>query len=294
MKLKYQIIFRPLCILALCLIIGYLLIAKIILIPNEYFDLNEAVFHFYIPLALPWAPMYYIMLPRFDLLKDKSNRSSLNFVLSLLSCLLITITIVLALDYLDKASGKMEHLQTISVFEKKGSPQYCTLKNVFILNRNYGFYNEPSISGRGATLNYNICITLPIFEKMEDTIRQDCNYWLSVEYRKSISNRIAPENKAKAFRDFKDWVIKEISKTNYNQFEYLELLSNNDLRRKSENAILESNLVRYKDPVYFKSSKEPFEKRFGHLLLWGFVTLLVGGIIIGAIIFGTDLKDELS
>lgn len=292
MKLKYQLIFRPLCILSLTLIFGYLLIDGVVLKPNHYFNFNEEIFLLYVPMALPWIPLYFFMLPRFNLLKPKNDRANVNFPLLFLSWIVITLSTVLALSYLQKAAGKMEHLQNITEFEKKGSPHYCTLHNIFIWNEKYGLYNESSISSKGATLNYNICITLPIFEKTRDTVRQDCSYWLSVEYHKSISNRLSAESKAQAYNDFKEHVVREIGETNFNQFEYLELLGNNKLRQRSENAILESSLVRYKDPIYFKQVKEPFEKRFGNLILWFCITLLVGGLIIGTIIFATKLKSE--
>ncbi len=292
MNLKYQLIFRPLCFLALVLIVGYSFLNAVILIPYHYFNLKEELFNLYIPMALPWVPLYFLMLPRFNLLQPRNARANLNFPLSLFSWIVIFIATVLALSYLHKSTGKMEHLQSISEFEKKGSPQYCTLQNAFIWKKKIGHSNRIEISNKGGTLNFYTYLTLPIFEKIEDTIKEDCTYWLAVEYHQSTSNRASQENKAKALITLHENVNRDLLETNFNQFEYLELLGNNELRKQSDNAIRQSILVRYKEPMFFKASKEPFEKRFGNIVLWFFITIIIGGLLIWTIIYFNKLRSE--
>ena len=292
MKLKYQLIFRPLCMLSLVLIVGYSFLIAVVLIPNHYFNLKEELFNLYIPMALPWVPLYFLMLPRFNLLQPRNAKANLNFPLALFSWMVMFIATALAINYLQKATGKMEHLQSISEFEKKGSPQYCTLQNAFIWKKKIGHSNRIEISNKGGTLNYYTYITLPIFEKIEDTIKEDCSYWLVVEYHQSTSNRASQEIKAKALISFHEYIMRGLLATNFNQFEYLESLGNNELRKQSDNAIRQSILVRYKDPLFFKASKEPFDKRFGNIVPGFFVTLIIGGLLIWTIIYFNKLRSD--
>lgn len=279
---KIRLIFLPFVAIVISFIFIYTFFHWLLFIKFEVFSIKEIFLKFWLPFALPWLPIYFILYPKLKLLKLKDGNKSFGF--QFLAILIITIPTIIAQEYLVTETGKLTTLKTISEFQKNEKTKYYTLRKFYIDKKNIGILKTSDVSGKNNEhFNMLIYVTMPILESIKDTAKYECKYWLVKKYSEQISNRISIDQKKAEYHKFENEIEAEFIKTNFNDFTYLELIGNTDDHENFNDAIEENTKCDLDQPVLLEAHMESFKNRNGKKSSWFFGTL-TGGFLIWLII----------
>ncbi len=275
---KIKLIYKPFLIVAIVFIAAYTFLHWILFIKLGI-SIKEDIVNFALPFFLPFIPILIWLRPRIRLLQFKKDEGSFTF--QLLACIAIAFPTIIAQDYLITATGKLTSIEKISEIENEEITKYYTLRNCYLDKQRISVYNTVSVSGKhNRDYNMDINITVPIFDNISDTSKLTCNYWLGIKYQETISNRFSSKDKDELFQRFATKTQKEFDATNFNNFNYLEVIGNNEKHEDFNTAIENSEVVTGNQPIVFVAQNEPFENRNGSSFEWIFGSLAIGFSVI--------------
>ena len=279
-KYKFTLIYLPFLGVAVATIFGYTLLNWLLLIKLQLFSLNEEVVNIWIPLLLPWLPLYIWTRPRLKLLNLKGGNGNLPFLYLLVASFAIAIPTVIAQLWMETASGKLTKLDNISAITSQPPTKYYTLNQVYLDTPRLSTKARIVISGK-TNQNYdmNLYIVVPVLATPADTATRTCQAWYGVVYRHTISNRLSAEEKEKRYNDFITESKADFYTKDLNQFVYLDRVGNNDDRKGYLGAIKRARHMLARSNTVLLPVNEPFEARNGHKLLWIFGSLVIGAVV---------------
>lgn len=279
----------------LAIITGFILLYTFLnwtlFVKSNLISLNQTVINFWLPLTLPAIPAWIWLWPRIKLLEYRREDGA--FVYLLLAVISIAAPTIIAQEYLEKASGTLTPLTSISQFEPGAATKYYSLKKCYADKMHAGIHPTATVSGKqNETLKFQIFVTLPLYEKATDTASGKCKYWLGTEYSKSISNRGSDEDKDERYKAFALETQKVFDTTDFTKFVYLERLSNTDNLEEFKTAVKKDPFVASDKPVIFVAYHEPFEKRTGETFEWIFISFGFAVVVVLILILIPDFDDK--
>lgn len=289
---KLKLIFKPFLIIAISFILGYTFLHWILFIKAEI-PLKEDIVNFWLPFGLPFIPITLWLRPRIKLLNFSNENSSFGF--QFLACLAIAIPTIIAQTYLISATGKLTHVENISIINKIEKTKYYSIDKYFIDKQRIAVYNTATVSGKhNEDFNMLIYVALPIFESIKDRTKTECKFWLGKKYSERISNRLSENEKNIKFKEFAQQKQKEFEETDFDKFEYLEVIGNTEDHDEFIIAIENSKNVIGDKPMLFEAQFEPFENRNGNKLEWTIASFVIGFFIFFIFLFFPEFdKNQL-
>ena len=279
MKDKINLLFKPFILTLLGLTVGYTFLHWIIFLELELFHLKEIITNFGIPIVLTGLAAWFILRPRFKVLNLEAKRGNWRDFYSFILWIALTIPTIIAQEYIVSATGKLTELNSVNEINKVELTKYYTIKNYYIDKNAIGVHSAFDVSGKNnESFNMHIYVALPIFEKASDTGKVEPAAWLGTEYRKTISNRLEPNEKEQKYQEFANESQKDFDNKNVSDFVYLDRLRHSDKREGFIEAIKTNQLYKPND-IVLEAVNEPFEARNGNKLAWIFGSSLIGSII---------------
>lgn len=205
------------------------------------------------------------------------------------------IPMLLTQNYIELASGELTVLNNIYEVDSLPKTKYYSLKE-FVFDKSKAGRNEKVYtSGKhNQTLNFKVSFATPIFQNKADTLKKSTHYWLCYEYHDDISNRKSNAVKENAFEAFVLKSTQEYNQKNLADFKYLERLKNTTDTYDYSGAVGNSKLNRNAEDILFIAHKGNFEDRCGSKLLWIFITMGIGSLLILLILAFCKLKSALA
>lgn len=279
MKDKINLLFKPFIITPLGLTIGYTFLHWILFLELELFQLKEVITSFIIPFILTGIAAWIILRPRLKILNLEAQRGNWKDFYSFILWIVLTIPLIIAQEYAVSTTGKLTELNSINEIGKNELTKYYSLKTYYIDKNAIGVHSSFEVNGkRNESFNMHIYVALPIFEKVSDTSNVDPAAWLGAEYRKTISNRLEPDEKGQKYQEFENESQNDFNKKDFSEFVYLNRLRHSDKREGFIEAI--KNNPKYKsNEIVLEAVNEPFESRNGNKLEWFFGSSIIGSII---------------
>ncbi|MDB5200668.1 MAG: rhomboid family intrarane serine protease [Ferruginibacter sp.] len=292
LKTKLQLIYWPFIIVSLSFIVCYSLLSWVLFIKNDFFKVKEDVVHTWMPLGLAGIPVIIWLRSRINLLHFKRENAA--FLYQLIAALAMAWPTVVALSYLETATGRLTRIGNINAFEKSPKTKYYAIDKYCVDNSNAGVLKTATVSGKyNQDLDFIIYATLPIFENISDTTKGECSYWIGKKYFKTISNRVSEPEKDSELKAFVKAVRAEIDTTNFERFVYLKKEGNTEDRDQFEKSTVKSELVHYKDPTIFTAINAPFENRNDGKFGWIFKALWIGCLLFFILLIITPLQETV-
>ncbi len=292
MKDKINLLFKPFALTFIGLISGYSFLNWLLCIKLEVVPLKEIVINFGIPITLTGITSWILLRPRFKILNLEIKNGDLRDFYSVMVWLLLSIPLLIAQDYVASATGKLTELNSINNINNSPLTKYYKLQRYYINKKFSGVHSAFDASGKhNETFNMHIYVALPIFEKASDTNAIQPLAWLGIEYRKSISNRLKPNEKEQEYLTFANECQKNFDTKNVSDFVYLDRIRHSDEREGFIEAI-KNNRVYTPNQLVLTPVNKPFEVRNGNGLLWIWGSSLVGSIVWLIMILIPNIDEE--
>jgi rhomboid protease GluP len=168
---KFKLIFLPFLVLAVCFICGYSFLNWLFVIKLQI-PLDEEVANLWLPMLLPWIPVYFYLRPKIKLLGLKSKKRDGHFLYVFMAAFAISIPAIIAQMFLLTATGKLTKLQNISQISEHPATKYYELKDYYIDKDHGSVYRTAKASGRNNEyLNLCIYVVCPVLNKPTDSIK---------------------------------------------------------------------------------------------------------------------------
>ncbi|WP_113924244.1 rhomboid family intramembrane serine protease [Cognataquiflexum aquatile] len=280
MKDKINLLFVPFVFTLVGLTLGYTFLHWIIFIELELFQLKDIIISFGIPIVLTALAAWFILRPRFKILNLEAKNGNWRDFYSAIMWMAFTAPLLIAQQYVVSATGKLTELNSINEINNSESTKYYTIKNFFIDKFAIGLHSAFDVSGKNnESFNMHIYVALPIFESLKDTTILEPKAWFGIEYRKTISNRLEPNEKEKKYQEFAKESELDFEHKNVSEFVYLDRIRHSDKKEGYIEAI-KANPKYIPNEIILEPINEPFEARNGKKLEW-----IIGSSIIGSIVW---------
>lgn len=165
-KIKLKQFLPPYLLILFSLPVCYTFLHWLFMIHLDVVRLSDEAVEFYIPALLPWAPLIIWMRPRLKRLNyNTSVRKDPVFALIMFSGIIMSVSLIIAQQYLVTATGKLTRLNYISEIRHTGRTKYYTVQHYYIAKKLAHFYTFYSVSGKHSeNFNINLYCAVPVFD----------------------------------------------------------------------------------------------------------------------------------
>lgn len=288
-KIKLTKIFIPFLLTMIGIIVLYTFFNWLFIIKLDWGTMSDSVVNFILPMFILFLVIVIIMTRPLKLIQFKNPKGTSGVLLFM--GIAIYVPLLLAQNYMEMATGELTVLNHIYEIDHLPKTKYYSLKEFTLDKSKAGFNEMIYLSGKhNQTLNFKISFATPIFQKESDTIKRSTHYWLCDQYQDDISNRKSNDIKEKALTDFRIKCIREYNEKRLEDFKYLERLKNTTDTDDYSGAVGKSKLNRDGEDIFFIAHKGNFEDRCGNRLLWVFIVMGIGSLLILLILSFCKLK----
>ncbi len=180
----------------------------------------------------------------------------------MLACMAMAVPTIVLQHYMLKATGKLTKVEQSSDISDHKPTKYYALKKYYLDKKHIGIYRYAGFEGsKKRTFHMRMYIVIPLLDNISDTGWQAHRYWLAVDYDQTTQGRLEGKALNDAFILFSDKVMWEIHDTDFEQFEYLEVMGNKLGRNRFKDALEHIGQETGRQIMIFKSRSGPFEER---------------------------------
>ena len=280
MKNKIKFVYLPFLLLSIATLIGYTFLHWLLLIKLELLEIKSIYVELAGPLIVAGIAALFFIRPRLKLLNLQTKKRSWKDFYTLLAGLFLLAPLMTAQYLLETATGELTALTSISAIDKQAHSKYYTIENYYIDKYKIGVHNKFEESGKhNENFDMHIYIALPVFEQASDTAGQmQPLAWLGLEYQKTVSSRLEPEEKEKAFAEFADNCQLDFDKKDLSDFSYLARIDPSDEKDGFLEAIKAQTTYKINQNLLV-AEQEPFENRNGIKVELLLIFLLAGHVL---------------
>jgi len=277
-KLKY--IYLRFILIGCFFIIIYTFFAWLFFLKWDILNVNDEVIKFWLPICLPFIPLYFWLYPRVKLLRLNSKKGDSSFVYIVIAALAIGIPTIIAQYYIEAATGKLTKLNRISEINNFEKTKYYTVQHFWYNKGAAGIHLKSEVTGRnGQNLDFYVYFAVPIFDSITDTSKSNCVGWFGYPFLKSVNNNLSSSEEDIQFRQFELECIDTMNKKDLRKFAYLSTSNHSDDNTGCIKAAKESRYYPKNSttPIILIPVNEQFQDRIGNKLTWIFMAFGIGG-----------------
>jgi rhomboid protease GluP len=276
---RLQTLFLPYFFITIGFIVTYTFLNWFLCIYTQWVTLKELYIDMIFPLIFVSLLVYFFIRPRLHVIQIAPGKDT--FGLQFLIGISMIIPTVIAQNYIDKATGTLTEVRSVSEISKLPTSKYYDVASFYIDKKQIGMYKTSEISGKhNQHLNFYVYVALPLLNKAKDTAGYESNYWIGKQYAKQVSSRLSDQEKESAYKSFLKNSEEAFNHTNFSDFNYLERLRASDELDNYKEAVKRGFYTESKDVVIFEAKKEPFEERIGDTFEWIFYSWGIGTFVI--------------
>ncbi|XDD51406.1 rhomboid family intramembrane serine protease [Leptospira sp. WS92.C1] len=276
-------------------LIGFLSLRWLLTIRYEAVDINEEIWNFVLPMAIPWLPVLIWLRPKLRILRFKNEDGNGPFFLQCISALTISVSLMTSQSYLTTAFGKLEIISEIQQLEKVPKARYYKLGNFFVDPSRAGVYSNFQVTGKyNENLNFKLFFGIPFLTGTQIPQNENPKYWYGIKFKKEISNRISDEEKEKQYSIFYNECIERINSYDYHSLDHFERTATSDDKIHFFKAI-ETRIPKKTDEDYIvlEPIQERFEDKNENTLAWLFGFFGIGfSLLLFSLVFPGIREDK--
>jgi rhomboid protease GluP len=292
-KLKYLSI--PYLIITVCFTIVYSYLDWALYLNSDIIHLQDEIVKFWIPVFLPFLPVFIWLYPRIKNIEFKKRTSGDPvFFYCMIASFSISVPAIVTQSYLETAIGKLTNLSSATQINKVEKTRYYTLKKAYYDKAHSGIHLKSEITGRyNEDLNFYVYFAVPVLDAEKDTGTNTCPAWLGYTYHKTLDNTLSKEEHNTSFKAFEKECIAEFNLKRLEKFNYLDRIRNTvESYGLTAAAEQQQKYAVTGNPVILKPVEEPFEARNGSSFEWISGTFGLGLLIWLLMIIIPKLKDQ--
>lgn len=271
---KTKIIIIPYFIITLVFIVSYSFLNWLLFINYRVFDVDRFLLNFVVPFFLSMVPFYIWLRPKIKLLILTGGNGNKPIFYYLIALLGISIPTIIAQEYISVANWDLVKINNISEIETVKYSKYYKVGNLSLDKTNIGVYPKYSVSGtNNEFFDMDIFIAIPILTTKPDTLNTKCPAWLGVSYSKKLSNNLSAVEKNDSSITFLKDSQYNYNQTDFTNFNYLERIGISEQKNNFIEAQRRNPRYIPNSSIFLIGSNEPFENRFGNMLIWFWITL---------------------
>lgn len=201
---KLRRIILPFCFTAFLYAVVYTFLNWSLIIRNRMFSFSPAFLSGELAFILAWIPVLIWMRPRIALLEIRQlNRYYFLFFYQLLATVLLMYCVRYTQPLLYLKVHGYRQLASVEEVEKYTGTDYFSIRSYFLdtsIHPALRTVYQDDTSADSADLAIYICS--PMYKNAKDTAAHLADYWLGIEYKKKISNKINEESVPFLLKDF--------------------------------------------------------------------------------------------
>ncbi len=286
LKIKFKEIYLPFLCIAVVTIVFYTTFRWFLATKLGLSLLKEELLNFWIPFILPWFPILIGLRKRIRILAIKDSRGNGYFFYQLIMVVSIAIPLVIAQDYIQKATFNLISIENINEIEQHPNEKYFEISTFQIDKNNSLPYTTSRTSGRNNE-------QLTFYTYIASPFKNNKNIWYGITYSKNISNHIDNAQKSIEHKNFLTTITNKFHKYNFQNVTYFEKLGYSDKNDGFLEAIYQKELkVSTKKPIILIPKTVPFEQNHDNSLSWFFTAFLLGNLVVLVLIFIPKLDEK--
>jgi len=273
-KTKLLKIYIPFLIVAIGSIMFYYGFRWLFDIKLGILPLKEDVLNIWIPIVLPWIPIYFWLRRRIRIVNLRGKNGDGYFFVQLLMCMVIVIPMVISQKYLEKSAYSLHEIETSFELKELQNEKYFKINQFDITATLHHFYVSRRTSGRhNEHLDVSIYIACPF--------NSSTYAWYGIQYDIQLRNKDSKTRKQQAFQQFLRASKRDFESYDFKDVSYFEKLGYSDDRDGFIRAI-ERNIPNLdgNEEIILIPKKKPFEKRYENTLAAFFGIFGVGSLIV--------------
>jgi len=277
---KLELLYLPFLAVAIGFISAYTLIHWLFFIKFHLFPLKEEILNLWGPMAFSPIAVFIWLRPRIKLLKLRTKSGDLPGLYFFILAAAIASPTCVSQSYLQTATGKLTRLTDISQIDQNKTSKYYTLDKFYFDRDHISMKPKFSVSGKNnQTFNMHLYVVVPILTARNDTTNPTCHAWYGIKYYKSISNRLAQEDKEEQYNLFVNACQRQFDGTPLSQYSYLDRIGNTDDYPGYLGAISTNKTFAHTSTAILVPIDEPYESRNGNKLTWIFSSFAIGAVL---------------
>lgn len=265
MKEKLTKIILPYFLISIGFLLVYSSFYWIIFIRLKLFDFNDKIFDFFVPIGISAALIWFYFRKKLQILHitDKHREFTL-----CISWILLTTPILTFQFYLDRETGELTRLKSVTEIWTKRPTMYYSIENSLQHKNQSGLFIAKGYPNRGNEIGIACYFACPITDQGDHTYNG--RVWIGTMFGDKFSNRVF-DDKGKQARLISKFI--DSSKALYKPYKYetifLKRLSNSDERDDYLKAIQQTNLPFDKENlIILKEGIGNYQSRAGRSLWW--------------------------
>lgn len=287
MKDKFNIIIKPYLIWLILFLVGYTFLHWLFIIKLQIGNWDDTSTNSIISFGTAILSGFIAWIPLRLRLTILNLHHKLKDLYTMVAWLTLTVPTIVAQHYIETATGKLTSLNTISEISSKPITKYYTLKDGYIDNYSLGIHKAGFISGKhNERLTMKTAVTMPIFDKAEDTASHNPPAWLGFMYSKTIDNKLNEEKKRELELEFGRKCQDSLEKTDVTKFVYLKRIEGNPDKYLFARAISYEEYNQHNSYITLMGVNEPFSERNGNKLKLILIFLAAGSTLYIGMVLG--------
>ena len=202
----------------LCFVRWFLFFGK-----HPILELDEEIWHFWIPAFFPFIPLHFLLKPRFDALRYSKKNNKGTWFMQLMAWIPMVAMLSVAQHYLTTASGKLLELDNIKEISKNELVRYYRIRNFAVHKGMGGVHPAFRTTGKyNQTLEIDIYFAHPILTHKTQLLTMTPLYWYGVKFHKQIGNGHSKEKKEARFQEFFRECVEKMNSYDYHKLDHFE------------------------------------------------------------------------
>lgn len=260
-------------------------------------DVNEDIWELWIPMLLPWIPIWVWMRKRLRVLTFNRAPDNDNgrFFFQVVIWIIMVFTLTFSQAYFTTATGKLQKISSVQEINKHEKSRYYKIGHFFVIDDVRGVYNEFNISGKhNQYFNMSIYFVFPIVSSLVENINSNPKVWYGVKYTEQISNKISIEEKESRYNAFYDKCAAKMRYHDFYALDHFKRTPTSDDKLCFFKAI-EAKTHKLVDNnfVILEPMGGSYESRNGNKFIWIFVSFGIGlcVLLLGLLFTGFSEKE---
>lgn len=205
----------PFLVIMVGTVLVYSLLHWLLGIRSTILPLKDDRWNFWLPLVVPWGPLYLWLRPRLRALTFRKNPEGGRILLLTYSWLFTAALLMFSQSVLLWATEKHIHLASIDEYDLYDEAYRYTLDRYHIARHYGGAHTTFSTSGIfGQHFNMDVYVAFPLLKDTTETAGETARFWYGLKFHKQVSNYLKDEVKDSAYRLFYDDCIAALDTMN--------------------------------------------------------------------------------
>ena len=283
---KVNHIVLPFLVTALLTLVAYMAIRWLLDLRFGLVQLDEDLWDFWIPFALPWIIIMFRFRRRFHILEFKMDKDRAHWLMQMICAFTLAGSLIASQNYLKATAGGFKELDNVAQFDPKDHERSYRIKNYVVASWMGSSHGTAHTSGRhNDRLNMEVFVVAPMLNDSTLLQNETPKVWYATKFREQIGNNASEERKNIAWRSLWERAEREMGTHDFHDHDHLRRVPASEDRKAYLEAIAKRTINVSGEEVILTPIDEPYGSGANKALAWMLGILGIGcGILMIALV----------